>query len=128
MKPDDVQMFEKLHSQIEALHSEIGALSKKTPNDALNMFKLTLINGLIRETNSLLTGDYKPLHGFEAFSEDDIPTNSDVTMVLAQYLNCLEKLRADNIQQNEMKGIWYWIINGRLSDIRTAPPHKLREK
>ena len=128
MKPDDVQTFEKLNAQIEALHSEIGALSKKSPNDALNKFKLTLINGLIREANALLTGDYKPLQGFELFSEDDIPTNSDVTMVLAQYLNCLEKLRADNIQQKEYSVRWYWIINKRVSNIETAPPRKLREK
>lgn len=128
MKLADVHLFEKIHVQMEALHAEIGALSKKSPNDALNKFKLKLINGLMQEANGLLTGEYKPLEGFEVFNEDDIPTNSDVTMVLAQYLNCLEKLRADNIQQKEFSSSWYWVVSNRLSDVQTAPPQKLQEK
>lgn len=128
MKTTDVHQFEKIHVQMQALHDEIGALSKKSPNDALNKFKLKLINGLIQEANSLLKGDYKPLVGFETFSEDDIPTNSDVIMVLAQYLNCLEKLRADNIKKDDFGPSWFWVINNKTSDIRTAPPRKLQEK
>jgi hypothetical protein len=44
-------------------------------------------------------------------------------MVLSQYLNYLEKVRADNIGNNFAS--WYWKIDGKLSDIRTAPPKKL---
>ncbi len=128
MKTTEVNLFEKIHVQMQALHDEVGVLSKKSPNDALNKFKLKLINGLIQEANSLLKGDYKPLMGFEMFSEDDIPTNSDVVMVLAQYLNCLEKLRADNIRQGEFGSAWFWVINDVLSENRTAPPRKLQEK
>ena len=128
MKTTDVNLFEKIHVQMQALHDEVGVLSKKSPNDALNKFKLMLVNGLIQEANSLLKGDYKPLVGFEVFSQDDIPTNSDVVMVLAQYLNCLEKLRADNIRKDDFGRGWFWVINNKISDIRTAPPLKLQEK
>ncbi len=128
MKTTDVNLFEKIHVQMQALHDEVGVLSKKSPNDALNKFKLKLVNGLIQEANSLLKGDYKPLDGFEVFNEDEIPTNSDVVMVLAQYLNCLEKLRADNIRESDTDIGWYWIINNKTSTIRTAPPRKLQEK
>lgn len=129
MKTKDVNVFEKIHVQMQALHGEVGLLSKKSPNDALNKFKLKLINQLIKEANSVLKVDYKPIDGFDVFSEDDLPTNSDVTMVLAQYLNCLEKLRADNIKQDEYGGpCWYWVIDGSRSEITTAPPRKLQEK
>lgn len=127
MKTTDVNLFEKIQVQMQALHDEVGVLSKKSPNDALNKFKLKLVNGLIHEANSLLTGDYKPLANFEVFNEDDIPTNSDVVMVLAQYLNCLEKLRSDNIEQGYDSG-WYWVVNNKLSDIKTKSPRKLQEK
>ena len=128
MKTTDIHSFEKIHMQMQALHEEIGALSRKSPNDALNKFKLKLINGLIQEANALLRREYKPLDGFEVLSDDDIPTNSDVTMVVAQYLNCLEKLRADNIQRKPSSASWYWIVNNSLSDVQTAPPRKLQEK
>lgn len=127
MKRKEVESFEKLHGQVGALYEEIGTLSKKLPNDALNKFKLKLINGLLSEANLLLKGDYRPLEGFGLFSEDDIPTNSDVTMVLAQYLNCLEKMRADNVRQDDL-GSWVWIVDGRESEIRTAEPKKLKVK
>jgi len=99
MKTKQVQCFEKMHVQMQSLHTEIGTLSKKSPNDAVNKFKLKLINNLLQTGNELLKGEYKALAGFDQFDEVDIPTNSDVTVVLAQYLNCLEKLRADNICQ-----------------------------
>jgi hypothetical protein len=36
MKKDQVDLFEKINGQMEALYDEIGALSKKSPNDAAN--------------------------------------------------------------------------------------------
>ena len=128
MKREQVQCFEKLHVQMKSLHTEIGTLSKKSPNDAVNKFKLKLINNLLQTGNELLKGEYKPLAGFDQFDEDDIPTNSDVTVVLAQYLNCLEKLRADNIRKHEHGVRWFWIVDGRSSEIETVPPRKLKEK
>jgi hypothetical protein len=127
VKQKEIELFEKSYGQVEALYEEIGKLSKKSPNDALNKFKLKLINGLLSEANLLLKGDYRPLEGFRLFSEDDIPTNSDVTMVLAQYLNCLEKMRVDNICQDDL-GSWVWIVDGCKSEIHTAEPKKLRVK
>ena len=84
MNAKQVQRVEKMDVQMQALHTEIGALSKKTPNDAVNKFKLTLINGLLQAGNDLLKGEYKPLAGFDQFDEDDVPTNSDIAVVLAQ--------------------------------------------
>jgi hypothetical protein len=128
MNTKDVHSFEKTQAQIQALHEEIGALSKKSPGDALNKFKLKLVNELIGEANGLLKGDYRPLGDFESFSEEDIPTNSDVTLVLAQYLSCLEKFRADNIQRGEHNIGWYWTVGNHISDIQTAPPRKLHKE
>ena len=97
MKRKDVDRFEKTVAQLEALHSEISVLSKKSPNDGLNEFKLRLVNSVLQEANSLLGDTYKPFPDFLAFDRDAVPSNSDVTFILAQYLNCMEKLRSDNI-------------------------------
>jgi len=44
-------------------------------------------------------------------------------MLLGQYLNCLEKLRDDNVGQD--MGYWYWRIDGKISGVKTKPPGRL---
>jgi hypothetical protein len=107
------------------LHSEISALTKKSQNDALNKFKLKFVNQALEEANVILGKEYKPFANYDKFDENDLPTNSDVTMILGQYLNCMEKLRADNIYQK--LGSWYWRVNGKESYLRTSTPNKLKE-
>ena len=129
MNKQDVDRFEKIQTQLHGLHMEISTLSKKSQNDALNKFKLKFVNQLISAANELLNDDDKPFKDFSLFDEDDIPTNSDVVMMLTQYLNCLEKLRTDNImQEDESPWYWYWVTEGKISDIRTVAPQKNKEK
>jgi len=123
MKRNDVDRFEKTVVQLEALHSEISVLLKKSPNDALNQFKLKLVNSVLHEANRLLGDKYKPFPDFLAFDQDAVPSNSDVTFILAQYLNCMEKLRSDNIYM--YLGSWYWRVDGEEASIETTQPKKL---
>lgn len=74
-----------------------------------------------------MSGIYKPLEGFETFEEDDLPSNSDVTFIFEQYLNCLEKLRGDNVVRTSIN-TWYWLVDEKESSIKTSPPKKLTNK
>lgn len=125
MDRDEVDLFEKTQAQVESLFEEIGVLSKKNPNDALNGFKIKFVNQALRDANSLLGDEYRPFEEFQEFDSDSVPTNSDTVLILAQYLKCLEKLRSDNIILNLN---WYWKIDGRVSDVRTSAPKKLTNK
>lgn len=125
MTRKQVDTFEKVQTQLEGLHSEISALSKKSQNDALNKFKLKFVNQILQESNNLLGKNYKPFADFDLFTEDEMPTTSDVAMMLTQYLSCFEKLRADNVLQEI--GRWYWVIDGKKSDIKTVMPKKIKE-
>jgi hypothetical protein len=127
MKKEEVDKFEKIQSQLEGLYKEIGVLSKKSPNDAVNKFKLKFINQILIEANNILIDIYLPLEGFTTFEEDNLPSNSDVTFIFEQYLNCLEKLRSDNVVQGGRLR-WHWIIDGEESDVKTCEPKKLRNK
>lgn len=126
MTKQEVDNFEKLQSQLEGLHNEISALSKKSQNDALNKFKLKFVNKIISDSNELLGDNYKPFSDFDTFDENDMPSNSDVAMMLTQYLSCFEKLRADNVKLDF--GYWYWLIDGKQSIIKTVMPKKIKEK
>jgi len=127
MKRKDIDHFEKTVAQLEALQAEITVLSKKSPNDGLNEFKLTLVNTVLGEANIILGKKYMPFPNFKAFNKDDVPSNSDVTFILAQYLNCMEKLRSDNIH-DILGSDWYWDVDDGEDRIRTAPPKKIGGK
>ena len=124
MKKSNVGSFEKVNSQLEALLQELTQLVKKSPDNPINKFKLRFINEIIHNSNEILGEKYKPFPDFMGFNEDDLPTNSDVTFIIAQYLNCMEKLRADNI--HVVLGHWEWRVEDSDESIRTAPPEKIK--
>ncbi len=136
MKKEQIDKFEKVQNQLEGLIAEVTNLAKKSPNDAVNKFKLRFINEIISGANDILGKEYKPLETFEKFEEDDLPSNSDVTFILSQYLGCFEKLRSDNIYDdhiydgNKYVYEWYWKIDKTETEskfkIKTAPPKKIR--
>ena len=128
MKKKDVERFEKVTGQLEGVYEEITSLSKKSPNDGVNKFKLRLVNKVLEDANSLLNNKHKPFDDFSVFDEDTLPSNSDVAFILAQYLNCMENLRAENIRQKDYSVQWYWVIDGEMSSEKAAQPRKLNRR
>lgn len=121
----DVDFFEKITAQMDGLYQEMALLAKKSPNDAVNAFKIKLINSTLVQANQFLGEGYRPFKDFDCFATDDLPTNSDVAVIVSQYIECAEKLRADNVY-NDM-GKWYWrVSDGRK--IRTSQPKKITKK
>ena len=123
---EDVEKLEKIIGQLKGAHTEISILAKKTPNDALNPFKLKLINVIINSANGVLGDDYCPFEGFTQFDSDDVPSNSDVTVVLSQYMEEAERYRSDNVIWHH--GKWVYKVDGVESDIRSGQPSKVGRK
>ena len=98
MKIKDVEIFEKTQAQLHGLYDEMVVFSKKKPDDPVNKFKLKFINQVLINTNAILDEKNKPFNDFDTFDEDSLPTNSDVVMILSQYINCLEKFRSKHIK------------------------------
>lgn len=126
LKLEEVEKLEKIAGQMDGLHKEIGALAKKSPNDGLNKFKLKFVNAVISDANSILGKEYLPLEDFHSFDTDELPTNSDVAFILAQYIEELERKRADNLKREA--GMWVYNMSDSLEKRRTAPPKKINEK
>ena len=91
----DKDKFNKVNRQLSALHQEVSILSKRKPDDAINKFKLKFINQVLVEVNAVLNRKNKPFQDFATFQEDEMPTNSDVVMILAQYLECFDRQGRD---------------------------------
>lgn len=123
---EEIETLEKLIGRLNATHTEISQLAKKSPSDSVNKFKLKYINQVITSGNDILGDKYKPLAGFDFFEDDDIPSNSDVTMVLSQYLEEAERYRSASIVQSFNS--YYYVINGEKSEVRAAPPSWSKKK
>lgn len=126
MKRTDVEKLEKLIGQVAGLRHEIGALAKKSPNDAVNAFKLTFVNQVLVAANAFLGKKYKPLEAFIKFDDEAAPSNSDVTFILTQYAEALDLMRSDNVVREY--GDWYYKVDDDEEGIRTSPPGSLARK
>lgn len=80
----------KVLDQVRTLKYEFQTLSGKKPNDVVNEFKVKYVNQTLTDAN-LVLGEDKPYKNFELFNEDELPTNSDVLMILSLYLDRLTK-------------------------------------
>ena len=125
MKRTQIDELEKLIGQLESFHTELAALSKKSPNDAVNTFKLRFVNTTLKNCNTFLCKKYKPFDDFNQFNIDDVPSNSDLTFIIAQYMQATEKFRWDNIYEDYPE--WYYRIEDSDEEIRTAPPAKIKK-
>ncbi len=125
MKVKDVELFEKVQSQSDEMCKEMSILSRKHPDGPINKFKLKFINEKLKEANTLLQGFHKPFSDFEAFDEADLPTNSDVVLILSQYLDCLEGFRSANIMEEGIN--WYWKTDGSAK-IKTVSPSRFERR
>lgn len=121
---EEIEKLEKIIGQLQGAHTEISLLAKKSPADSLNPFKMKLINNVIKASNEVLGTKYKPFDHFDQFEADDLPSNSDVTMILAQYMEEAERYRSDNVV-NDGLNEWFYKVNGRASNIQSAPPSKI---
>lgn len=72
-----------MNKTLATLTYEFRRLSEKKPNDAVNEFKLNIVNNVLAEANKEL--GKSPIQGFTQFDTDTMPTNSDVLFVLALY-------------------------------------------
>ena len=118
----DAEKLEKLIRQLHGLHSEISLLAKKSPNDAVNTFKLKFINKVLQAENEVLGDTYKPFADFSLFEFDDLPSNSDVTVVLTQYIQEAEGYKSNNIIYSDHKLVYK--VNGSPSKIETNRPRE----
>jgi hypothetical protein len=113
----DVSSFERIKYQLLQLRKDFTVLAKK-PNDPVNKFKLNFVNEKLLEVNALLTAEFKPSESFDQFDEDDMPTTTDVLMILSQYIDALEAWRSANVHlvsDGAYISNWYWMTTDKSS-------------
>jgi hypothetical protein len=103
---EQAALWDRVKSQLKDLETEMASLSKKKPDGAINTFKLSLINEKLVQANQILSNEDRPFAEFEVFTKDAMPTNSDVVIVITQYLNRLGSWRADHVRKDGYDWVW----------------------
>lgn len=90
MSVEQTPELQKLLGQLYELCEQIGLLSKQKPHDPVNAFKLRFVNSLLEQANLELKDEFRPFSDFSVFDPESLPTNSDVLLILSQYMKCLK--------------------------------------
>lgn len=91
----EIDIYEELKPKITSVRDTVKALSAKKPDELLNIFKIRRINILLEQANALLN-EVKPYSDFDTFAEEDLPSNSDVLMILDLYLESFHRYWLNN--------------------------------
>lgn len=97
----EIELYGTIRPKIESIRNTIKDLSNKKPDITLNNFKVKRVNLLLEQANGLLK-DLKPYEDFSTFDEDDLPTYSDVLMMLNLYVKSFEKYWQDNSETHKV--------------------------
>ena len=120
LNANTVATFLRVRRQMQDLLSKMSAFAARAPDLVVNKFKLEIINEQLTAANAILTGT-KPFKGFDSFVDGALPTNSDVVVVLSQYLSCLEMWRSARVRNDDEEDEWYWDTDDN-SSIKTTEP------
>jgi hypothetical protein len=83
-----VNQYELLNPLLIGIYKELQELSKKKPDTPLNSFKVKSVNRILEPIKELLKEeDVYPF--LDILDMDDVPTNSDVILVLSQYIKSM---------------------------------------
>lgn len=120
--------FDNLEEQLSTVFFEIEKLSKSKPDNPINKFKLGFINNLLEEGNKILGQKSLPLKDFSLFTEDDLPTNSDVVFVLSQYLKKLDLVRYENTEFISGNLVWKTDAKEKIKTKKSNHYYKLNTR
>ena len=105
---EEIDEFEKAINQLNMLIKDFSELSKKKPSESVNTFKLDIVNGVLEKLNNIVDDSDKPFKSFSQFSVEEIPSTSDVLVILNQYHTCSKRFARKNIEAFDYST--YWVV------------------
>ena len=104
----DVQQYTLLNPLLQGLYNEFQELSKKKPESPLNTNKIKMVNRILEPIKEILKNE-PSLDYLDILDIDDVPTNSDVILILSHYLKAM-KMFYGKYYENSPKGRYKWAV------------------
>lgn len=89
---------------LRAMQTEFQELSRKKPEAAISKGKVAVVNRLLESCRSVLA-DEKSLRLLDLLQSDDLPQNSDVSLMLSQYVAAMKEFR-----ESHYSGSMGWVV------------------
>lgn len=85
----NLNQYDMLKSMLNSLKVEFDILSKKKTDDQLNTTKIRMVNKVLNPLKELLKHEDSYIF-LETLDEDNIPSNSDVVLIISQYQSAID--------------------------------------
>ena len=85
----EVNQFLMLRELVTGLYDEMKDFAKKSANETLNEFKIKSLNRVLTPLKVLMKDQPTALF-LDVLDESSLPTNSDVVIILSQYLTAMQ--------------------------------------
>lgn len=90
---EDVEKFKYLSPALDSLYDEVSKLSAKKQDLPLSEYKITMINRVLEGVKGLLKDD-PATKELDLLSNEELPQNSDVVLLLGQFKATLARFRS----------------------------------
>ncbi|HUW10419.1 MAG TPA: hypothetical protein VM537_11875 [Anaerolineae bacterium] len=89
---DRADLYEVVMPLLQAMYHEFKDFSKKKPDGAVGKNTILVTNRLLRKCRTVLESE-PSLEFLDLLNEDDVPHNSDVILMLSQYVAAMEQFK-----------------------------------
>ncbi|MGG5812396.1 hypothetical protein [Falsiroseomonas sp. CW058] len=102
---DNAAKHELITPLIEAMFKEFQDAARKKPDAALNKRKVEIVNRVLRDVLEILEDE--PSRGYiDLLDEDDLPQNSDVSLILGQAVAAMGAFKEKYHSWNGHEHVW----------------------
>lgn len=86
------ELHEVVMPLLQAMYAEFKEFSKKKPDAVLSKSKVQVVNRLLEKCREVLESE-SSLQFLDCLDGDDLPLNSDVILMLSQYVAAMEQFK-----------------------------------
>jgi hypothetical protein len=115
----DIEKFEYLSPALDSLHDELSKLSGKKQDAPVSAYKIKMVNRVLAGIKNII-GDDPALNELELLSDEELPQNSDVVLLLGQFRAAMGRLKNAFFGYDDMYGSDRWFT-------KENPPRFLEE-
>jgi uncharacterized protein with von Willebrand factor type A (vWA) domain len=104
----NIEDFELLIDMLNSQRREFDLLSKKKTDGQLNKMKIKMANRVLVPLKEILS--HEDSHKFlDTLEEDDVPTNSDVVLIISQYESAIDDFKEKYYKYDKLYGGKRWL-------------------
>jgi len=100
------ELHDVLMPLVHAMYEEFKEFGKKKPDAGVAKSKIEVVNRLLDRCRAVLKSEAS-LQFLDLLDEDDVPENSDVILMLSQYVAAMEQFKQNHYGWDGTESTWF---------------------